>query len=560
MLDRKKNIIAEWLASEGYAEVEPMDFYRELFPQGLIDKSTESKTLNKGVGKVQLLVESKTGIGNKKGYGENFYDDLSVLETAISQSCTAYEQLENSNTEYFKVLCMMNACTYFGGRETKAVNMYEITALIVEIDSLLGTPAAGDAPDTQDFRGLKNLFHQLRPVTMARSGKVRNPLYPSPTFIVCSGNGVHLYYVFDEPIRVNRAFIPDQYNALDTYKEILMRCMWNPVKQITNKPVEIQSINQKYRVVGSPTKNGSITRAFRYGDKVSISYMNSFCKELKYSDPDSGEFICAPEIYRLQPNTGERTGKKVSDKRHVRKSFMHRGAYDKALERIKEFAKEGRRYYFLYCLAATARSCNVSYDELEKDSYELLDYLDGLTVNPDNRFTEHDVQCALANYRYDGPYMSRKTYEQLCQIKCPAPHKRNGRTRAEHLAYAREIRMQKLKEGTGKTKEKKWWPVFIYRTMYLDGTRKDCTEKTGVKKSAVYKWWSLMDEYAESFPSGLDELYEFLMSHPWEEILQGDIKYNFGCPIKEYVEKQMNQADLLSKYSTVSKNSISEEQ
>ena len=69
-----------------------------------------------------------------------------------------------------------------------------------------------------------------------------------------------------------------------------------------------------------------------------------------------------------------------------------------------------------------------------------------------------------------------------------------------------------------------------------------------------------MDEYAESFPSGLDELYEFLMSHPWDEILQGDIKYNFGCPIKEYVEKQMNQADLLSKYSTVSKNSISEEQ
>ena len=39
MLDRKKNIIAEWLASEGYAEVEPMDFYRELFPQGLIDNS-----------------------------------------------------------------------------------------------------------------------------------------------------------------------------------------------------------------------------------------------------------------------------------------------------------------------------------------------------------------------------------------------------------------------------------------------------------------------------------------------------------------------------------------
>ena len=111
MLDRKKNIIAEWLTSEGYAEVEPMDFYRELFPQGLIDKSTESKTLNKGVGKVQLLVESKTGIGNKKGYGENFYDDLSVLETVISQSCTDYEQLENSNAEHFKVLCMMNACT-----------------------------------------------------------------------------------------------------------------------------------------------------------------------------------------------------------------------------------------------------------------------------------------------------------------------------------------------------------------------------------------------------------------------------------------------------------------
>lgn len=91
MLDRKKNIIAEWLVSEGYAEVEPMDFYREVFPQGLIDKSTESKTINKGAGKVQLLVESKTGIGNKKGYGENFYDDLSVLETVISSTASTKE-------------------------------------------------------------------------------------------------------------------------------------------------------------------------------------------------------------------------------------------------------------------------------------------------------------------------------------------------------------------------------------------------------------------------------------------------------------------------------------
>ena len=72
MLDRKKNIIAEWLASEGYAEVEPMDFYREEFPQGLIDKSTDSKTINKGAGKVQLLVESKTGIGNKKAMEKIF--------------------------------------------------------------------------------------------------------------------------------------------------------------------------------------------------------------------------------------------------------------------------------------------------------------------------------------------------------------------------------------------------------------------------------------------------------------------------------------------------------
>ena len=52
--------------------------------------------------------------------------------------------------------------------------------------------AAGAPPDRQDFRGLSNMFKQMRSVYMARTNTVREPLLPSPTYITCSGHGVHL--------------------------------------------------------------------------------------------------------------------------------------------------------------------------------------------------------------------------------------------------------------------------------------------------------------------------------------------------------------------------------
>ena len=394
MIDLKKNTVAEWMLKEGYTEVTPMDFYRDIYPEEVLRADNKGSAKDEGMGRVQIVVHSTKKVmgSNEKGYAKPFFKDLSGLKMAIDKSNETYGLLEAAGDKNFSVLCMLNPCTYYG-KKTEAVYMYEVLALVVEIDSILGTEAAGDPPDRQDFRGLSNMFKQMRSVYIARTNTVREPLLPSPTYITCSGHGEHLYYLFDEPVRVNRAFILEQYNTLNSYKLALMRCIWNESSMITKKKLELQSINQRYRTVGTPTKNGSVCRAFRFGDKVSVDYMNSFCKRLKYTDPDTKQLVCAPEIYRLKPKTGGPTGKTIKyQKTYPRYGTMHRGAYDKALERIKYFAKEGLRYRMLYCLAATDRMCSISEDELKQDAYNLLDFLDSKTESPDNRFTSYDIQ------------------------------------------------------------------------------------------------------------------------------------------------------------------------
>lgn len=550
MLDLKKNTVAEWMLKQGYTEVTPMDFYRDIYPEEVLRADNKGSAKDEGMGRVQIVVHSNKKVmgSNEKGYAKPFFKDLSGLKRAIDKSNETYELLEAAGDENFSVLCMLNPCTYYG-KKTEAVYMYEVLALVVEIDSILGTEAAGDPPDRQDFRGLSNMFKQMRSVYMARTNTVREPLLPSPTYIICSGHGVHLYYLFDEPIRVNRAFIPEQYNTLNSYKLALMRCIWNESSMITKKKLELQSINQRYRTVGTPTKNGSVCRAFRFGDKVSVNYMNSFCKRLKYTDPDTKQLVCAPEIYRLKPKTGGPTGKTVKyQKPYPRYGTMHRGAYDKALERIKYFAKEGLRYRMLYCLAATARMCHISEDELKQDAYSLLDFLDSKTESPDNRFTSYDIECALRNYSYPGPFMSRTTYEQLCHVECPAPTKKNGRSKAEHMEYMRQRRKEMAEQGLiDDMKCLNWWPTFAYRLLYPKGRKTDCIKESGSSKPTVYKYWSLIDDLIEQDAYCIETIYEAVQGHSWQEILAGNLEFEY-MPIKEYAYKNLKIYGLLDQY------------
>ena len=81
----------------------------------------------------------------------------------------------------------------------------------------------------------------------------------------------------------------------------------------------------------------------------------------------------------------------------------------------------------------------VTRKELEKDCFEIMDYFETLTTDPDNHFDEIDVQDALE--AFEGRYMTYPrnsvAYKSGIEIK---ENRRNKRRQKVHLAIARAIR------------------------------------------------------------------------------------------------------------------------
>ncbi|MDZ7551699.1 hypothetical protein RGC63_08470, partial [Helicobacter pylori] len=96
---------------------------------------------------------------------------------------------------------------------------------------------------------------------------------PRPTFVVLSGVGLHVYYVFDKPIDL----FPNIKLQLKAYKYALTFNIWRYKETSKEKETQYQSINQSFRMVGSINeKHGNKIIAFKTGDRVSLEYMNQY--------------------------------------------------------------------------------------------------------------------------------------------------------------------------------------------------------------------------------------------------------------------------------------------
>ena len=68
-----------------------------------------------------------------------------------------------------------------------------------------------------------------------------------PTFLVLSGNGLHLYYVFKEPIDL----YPNIKSSLRASNMTSHSAFWEYKGTSQLKAIQYQSINQGFRMVGS---------------------------------------------------------------------------------------------------------------------------------------------------------------------------------------------------------------------------------------------------------------------------------------------------------------------
>lgn len=437
---------------EVFPPVAAADFYRDIFPVGSLQaRGAERDGMYNAIA-LELLPEEK-GKANCKRYILN--DDLKQIEKIIT-------------TDNFVIISPIS----YVGKKRESKNARNIYAIAIDLDGI-----------EHEYQ-IANLYNQMFFVKRI----------PIATYIVYSGGGVHLYWLLDEPIPCYDSLVKKVYEL----KKGLTKLIWHDTITVLYDKPQIQSLFQGFRMVGTKTKGGHTTIAYKTGQKVSIKYLNEFVKDeykvkdtkltSTYSLQEAQEKF--PEWYQKVVVNGDTTRKywDISGKVKGKNPFA---LYDWWKEKINEEAQEGHRFYCIMVLAIYAKKCGVDRNKLEEDAFSFIDKLEKLTVREDNHFTRADILAALEMYNDNYHTFPIKSIVDITNIKIDK-NKRNGLPQEEHMDYMRDIKASKKRRGRMKPEGRpsKGYIVEEWRKENPTGRKIDCIEETGLSKGTVYKYWN----------------------------------------------------------------------
>lgn len=426
-----------------FDEIEPWDFYRAIFPAGELEEKGQQMQGKYNAIAVELLPATEEQPHKAPARRCFLHDGLESLS----------ELLESDN---FIILSPIS----YAGKSRSSQNARYIYAMAIDLDGIT------------DIGKLQNLFHQIEIGYL-----------PRPTYIVWSGTGLHLYYHFTKPLPCYKNVVA-QLAALKTE---LTKKIWNGlISELAEKP-QIESLFQGFRLVGGITKGGNRTKAYEIGSLVEIEYLNDFVpdkhkvKEYAYKSNLTLQEAAAkyPEWY----------DKRIVNKQPKGTWQANRAVYDWWLNELKAKIVVGHRYYGVMVLAIYAKKCGIDYDELSEDAYSLVDMLDELTIEEQNRFTREDVLAALEMFNDNYITFPIDSISALTAIHIEK-NKRNYRKQPLHLKIARNTKAI-LKEA-GELKS--------------DGRPKGSKNKEHIRQQIITQWRK--DNPYKSVKESLDALNE----------------------------------------------------
>ena len=437
-----EDILQKW----GGVEVTPMTVYADLFKLGtgsIQRAGAERETANLKANPVAYYRNS----GEREGHFRIMFED------------TFSETLEELQAADFAIL---NGITYFGRRNIQAAasKMY---GMIFDLDDV--TPTT-----------LNNLL----------SGAILAEAYPVPNYVILSGHGLHLYYVFEKPVPL----FPNIKIQLKTLKYALTDKMWNPFTSRTEKK-QFQGINQGFRVIGGKTKiPGVLVRAFEiHKHPTTLQAMCDFVleqfridekklwKETGLSLTDARRLY--PEWYEKRIVQGERLKGHWTCKPDL---------YYWWIRQLKKGITFHHRYFGIMLLAIYAVKCGIPEEQLKADAYGLIPFMNGIA--PGEPFTEDDVKSALECY--DERYCTFPVEDIAKLSGIPIQrNKRNGRKQKQHLQVARfSLKITNEEKGKAQQGRKpKADIVHAWRQDHPEGRKADCIRDTGLTRPTVAKWW-----------------------------------------------------------------------
>ena len=373
-----------------------------------------------------------------------------------------------------------------------------------------------------DGVGLKELGRVLERTT--GTGDMYRSI-PKPTFIVLSGSGIHLYYVFDEPI----ALYPNIKLQLKSLKHDLTFRIWEYKGTSRLESIQYQSIGQGFRMVGSiNSKYGNTITAFKVGDRVSLEFLNSYAihpenrvditRPYRPSRVDRAAAAeLYPEWYQRVVVEGNKRPKKWNIGYRKKKQIKDYALYEWWKRRVSEI-EGGHRYFYLMCLVIYACKCDVPKKQLKVDMQECFEIL--RKFDHDNELTQFDVDSALECYSKDYYNFTISDIELLTDLHIDR-NKRNGRTQKQHMAVMRAIQAvvnPDWRDGNGRPSKKQI--VFDWLYQHPWESKSACKADTGLTYPTIRKWWDICK--SEVFSQMDQDVIDFCMEDSYSDDINED--------------------------------------
>lgn len=463
-----------------YEERDGCAFYEYLFPENEKQGEQEQRTDFSRPNAIYLYQDERD-----KGTGRRLRPRIMLSDVWEDDY---YEYIEN------KPLTLCSGLSY-RGCHNRLQNAQRMNALVFDLDGV------GE-------REARNLFLRFG----GPANRIRT--LPMPTFLVPSGAGIHVYYVFERPIDL----YPNIKLQLKALKYDLTFRMWEYKATSTKKEIQYQSINQTFRMVGSVNeKYGNVLRAFQTGDKVTLEHLNQYARPENRVDVDrpyrpsqvtrAQAREAYPEWYQRVVVEGGRRLKKWDIK-----GKQGYALYEWWLRRVGEI-KGGHRYYYLMCLVIYACKCDVPRERLEADMQAAYEQL--RLVQHDNVLTKEDIRSALETYDKEYYNFTIADIEKLTDVRIER-NKRNGRKQEVHMKVMSGIRNVLYPDGGWRNKKGRPTAEAVIRDFLMEhpgASKAEVIRGTGRDKKTVYK-------YCEGWVSKKGRptvevvIREFLVEHP----------------------------------------------
>lgn len=422
-----------------YGMTPAKEFYRYLFPEGSFERLGHQED-EKPNGVALVITKNK----NDKNVGRH------VMLT------DGLEQLDDLLRKDY-VIC--SPIGYYG-RSRKADNALYMYALTLDID----------------YVGLE----QLKLLDYWGEQEI----IPTPTFIVNSGHGVHLYYVFENPIPMYKR----NQLELRKLKQQLIKQIWTEHTSTKAEALEALGVVQGFRMVGSRSKIGMYAvSAYQTGERVGIRYLNAFVMpEHKAKISDSDERLTIEQAREKYPDWYERVVLKREPKGRW---HIKRDLYDWYKRRIETEASFGHRYFCMMVLAIYAQKCDITKKELIRDAMHFTEVFNA--INPEKPFTWDEATKALEAYNECYVRFPRASVERVTAISMPA-NKRNGQKLEWHLEDCRSKKANMKRRGqpfrNPEGRPPKRDLVRQYAVEHPGENHSQIARALGVSRPTVIKW------------------------------------------------------------------------